>query len=91
MLVSVIVYTVQQTLLFSSVKCGCNEVEIKHVLNVSTFKSHSESHNFQNLTYYSGTLGKNYYFLLPISRESIVLGSNFRSGDFDGFTCFEVP
>ena len=32
-----------------------------------------------------------FYFFLPISRESIVLGSNFRSGDFDGFTCFEVP
>ena len=32
-----------------------------------------------------------FYFLLPISRESIVFGSNFRSGDFDGFTCFEVP
>ena len=27
-----------------------------------------------------------FYFLLPISRESIILGSNFRSGDFDGFT-----
>ena len=32
-----------------------------------------------------------FYFLLPISRESIVFGSNFRSGDFDGFTRFEVP
>ena len=32
-----------------------------------------------------------YYFLLPISRESIALGSNFRNGDFDGFTRFEVP
>ena len=32
-----------------------------------------------------------FYFLLPISRESIVLGSNFRNGDFDGFTRFEVP
>ena len=32
-----------------------------------------------------------FYFLLPISRESIVLVSNFRSGDIDGFTCFEVP
>ena len=32
-----------------------------------------------------------FYFLLPISRESIVLGSNFQSGDFDGFTCFDVP
>ena len=31
-----------------------------------------------------------YYFLLPISRESIVFESNFRIGDFDGFTCFEV-
>ena len=31
-----------------------------------------------------------FYFLLPISRESIVLGSNFRSGNFDGFTRFEV-
>ena len=29
-------------------------------------------------------------FLLPISRESIVFGSNFRNGDFDGFTRFEV-
>ena len=33
----------------------------------------------------------NYYFLLPISRESIVFGSNFRGGDFDGLTRFEVP
>ena len=30
-------------------------------------------------------------FLFPISRESVVFGSNFRSGDFDGFTRFEVP
>ena len=28
--------------------------------------------------------------LLPICRESIVLGSNFESGDFDGCTRFEV-
>ena len=32
-----------------------------------------------------------FYFLLPISRESIVFGTNFRNGDFDGFTRFEVP
>ena len=32
-----------------------------------------------------------YYFLLPICRESSVFGSNFRNGDFDGFTCLEVP
>ena len=32
-----------------------------------------------------------YYFLLPISRESIVFGSNFRNGDFDGSTRFEGP
>ena len=31
-----------------------------------------------------------FYFLLPISRESIVLGTNFRNGYFDGFTRFEV-
>ena len=31
-----------------------------------------------------------FYFLLPISRESIVFGSNFRNGDFVGFTRFEV-
>ena len=31
-----------------------------------------------------------YYFLLPISRESIVFGWNFRSWDFDGFTRFEI-
>ena len=31
-----------------------------------------------------------FYFLLPISRESIAFGSNFRNGDFDGFTRFEV-
>ena len=30
------------------------------------------------------------YFLLPVSRESIVFRSNFRNGDFDGFTRFEV-
>ena len=34
---------------------------------------------------------KPFYFLLLIpSRESIVFGSNFRNGDFDGFTRFEV-
>ena len=27
-----------------------------------------------------------YYFLLPVTRESIVFGSNFRNGDFDGFS-----
>ena len=32
-----------------------------------------------------------FYFLLPISRESIAFGSNFRNGNFDGFTRFEVP
>ena len=31
-----------------------------------------------------------FYFLLLKSRESIVLGSNLQSGDFDGFTRFEV-
>ena len=30
-----------------------------------------------------------FYFLLPISRESIVFGSNFKNGDFDGFTRYE--
>ena len=33
---------------------------------------------------------KYFYFLLPISRESIVFGSNFRNGDFNGFTRLEV-
>ena len=33
----------------------------------------------------------NFYFLLLLSRESIVFDSNFRSGDFDGFTRNEVP
>ena len=32
-----------------------------------------------------------YYFLLPISKENIVFGSNFRRGDFDGFMRLEVP
>ena len=32
-----------------------------------------------------------FYFLLFISRESIVFRSNFQSGDFNGFTRFEVP
>ena len=32
-----------------------------------------------------------FYFLLPVSRESIVLRSNFRNGDFDAFTRFEAP
>ena len=31
-----------------------------------------------------------FYFLLPIRRESIVLGSNFRNGDFDAIARFEV-
>ena len=29
-----------------------------------------------------------FYFLLPISRESIIFGSNFRDSDFDGFARF---
>ena len=33
-----------------------------------------------------------YYFLLPMhGRVGVVFGSNFRNGDFDGFTRFEVP
>ena len=33
-----------------------------------------------------------FYFPLPIyGRKSIVLGSNFQNGDFEGFTHFEVP
>ena len=32
-----------------------------------------------------------FHILLPISKESIVFESNFRNGDFDGFTRFEVP
>ena len=31
-----------------------------------------------------------FLLFLPINRESIFFGSNFRSGDFDGFTRFEV-
>ena len=37
------------------------------------------------------TKSDSFYFLLPIIRESIVSGSNFRNVDFNGFTCFEVP
>ena len=33
-----------------------------------------------------------FYFLLPIhGRESVVFGTNFRKGDFEGFTRFEAP
>ena len=32
-----------------------------------------------------------FYFLLPISRESIVFGSSFRNGHLDELTRFEVP
>ena len=32
-----------------------------------------------------------YYFLLLMSRKSIVFGSNFRNGDFDGFSLLKVP
>ena len=32
-----------------------------------------------------------FYFLLPISRESIIFRSNFWNLDFDGFTRLEVP
>ena len=32
-----------------------------------------------------------YYFLLLIIRENIVFRSNFQSGDFDGFSRFQVP
>ena len=32
------------------------------------------------------------YFLLHIyDRQNIILGSNFRNGDFEGFIRFEVP
>ena len=36
-------------------------------------------------------LGFFFYFLLPIRRESIVFRSNFRDGDFDGFTRLGSP
>ena len=51
----------------------------------------NEKHN-KTSNYYLGNhdCQQPFYFPLPISRESIVLGSNFRSGDIDGFTCFEV-
>ena len=32
-----------------------------------------------------------FYLLTPISKESIVLGSNYLSEYFDGFKRFEVP
>ena len=32
-----------------------------------------------------------FYFLLPISRESIAFASNFRNGDFDGFARLKGP
>ena len=32
-----------------------------------------------------------YYFHLPVSKESIVFGPNFRNLDFDGFTRFKDP
>ena len=50
--------------------------------------------NLKNALSYEKLEMKNYfnfYFLLPISRISIIFGSNFRSGDFYGLTCFEVP
>ena len=40
----------------------------------------------QSLLYFFSISSVNFYFLLPISRESIVLGSNFQREDFDGFT-----
>ena len=46
------------------------------------FEHHGSKVNIYFLVFY-------YYFLLPISRESIVFGSNFRNGDFDGFARFE--
>ena len=49
------------------------------------------THMIQAIQNYKKKESNYFYFLLPISRESIVFGSNFRSGDFDGFTCFEVP
>ena len=31
-----------------------------------------------------------FYFHLPISKESIVFGEEFRNGDFDGFARFDL-
>ena len=53
---------------------------------------HNESHVYKkdHRTQWCMTGNEHFYFLLPVSRESIVFGSNFRNGDFDGFTRFEV-
>ena len=45
---------------------------------------------FYKTVHTTSLAARHFYFLLPINRESIVLGSNFRNGDFDGFTRFEV-
>ena len=48
-----------------------------------------EQVQYDNRNYvYQETL--NFYFLLPISRESNIFGSKIRNGDFDGFTLFKV-
>ena len=53
------------------------------------FSLYTERYGFPNaLKKAHKTIVIHFYFLLPTSRESI--GSNFRNGDFVGFTRFEV-
>ena len=55
---------------------------------LSGLKKNNNTVNLSNKQFFRPS--HHFYFLLPISRESIVFGSNFRNGDFDGFTRFEV-
>ena len=65
------------------------ELNLHYTQNI-LLKRNNGSYNFLKLSFLQLMNFTFYYFLLPISRESIVLGSNFRSGDFDGFTRFDV-
>ena len=62
---------------------------VKKIFSETSDKNISENW----MSYYDGRCALTngtHYFHSPISRESIVFGSNFQSGDFDGFTLFEV-
>ena len=70
---------------------------LTHVFKISTCNN-SIKNNYSLFLFpiiadktFSSSYGLLFYFLLPISRESIVFGSNFRHGDFDGFKRFEFP
>ena len=65
-------------------------MELRKIIIQSSYNKNKHSFNLSESSLV-GEAVELFYFLLPISKEIIVLESNFRNGDFDGFTRFEVP